>query len=95
LAQEVEVVEKELPEGYILYILRARRPKGLGTLSIQTMPSNVSPTATSSESEETRIKLARVGVSFVSSPSLSLSIDSSTPKVSAAALRLTRGRRSL
>jgi hypothetical protein len=89
LAQEVEVVEKELPEGYILYILRARRPKGLGTLSIQTMPSNVSPTATSSESEETRIKLARVGVSFVSSPSLSLSIDSSTPKVSAAALRLT------
>ncbi len=89
MAQEVEVVEKELPEGYILYILRARRPKGLGTLSIQTMPSNVSPTATSSESEETRIKLARVGVSFVSSPSLSLSIDSSTPKVSAAALRLT------
>jgi hypothetical protein len=54
------------------------------------MPSNVSPpTATNSESEETRIKLARVGVSFVSSPSLSLSIDSSTPKVSAASLRLT------
>jgi hypothetical protein len=90
LAQEVEVVEKELPEGYTLYIVRARRPKGLGTLSIQTMPSNVSPpTAVGSESEETRIKLARVGVSFVSSPSLSLSIDSSTPKVSAAALRLT------
>ncbi|NAZ31858.1 MAG: hypothetical protein GU352_04035, partial [Acidilobus sp.] len=84
------VVEKELPEGYTLYIVRARRPKGLGTLSIQTMPSNVSPpTATNSESEETRIKLARVGVSFVSSPSLSLSIDSSTPKVSAASLRLT------
>jgi hypothetical protein len=89
LAQEVEVVEKELPEGYILYVVRARRPKGLGTLSIQTMPSNVSPTATSSESEETRIKLARVGVSFVSSPSLSLSIDSSTPKIRAASPRLT------
>ena len=89
MAQEVEVVEKELPEGYILYVVRARRPKGLGTLSIQTMPSNVSPTATSSESEETRIKLARVGVSFVSSPSLSLSIDSSTPKIRAASPRLT------
>ncbi|MFP3320547.1 MAG: hypothetical protein RXO24_08275 [Acidilobus sp.] len=93
MAQEAEVVEKELkelPEGYTLYIVRVRRRKGLGTLSIQTMPSNVSPpTATSSESEETRIKLARVGVSFVSSPSLSLSIDSSTPKVSAASLRLT------
>ncbi|MFP3265074.1 MAG: hypothetical protein RXO54_04500 [Acidilobus sp.] len=88
MAQEVEVVEKELPEGYILYVVRARRPKGLGTLSIQTMPSNVSPTAVSSESEETRIKLARVGVSFASSPSLSLSINSSTPKISAAALRL-------
>jgi hypothetical protein len=90
LAQEVEVVEKELREGYTLYIVRARRPKGLGTLSIQTMPSNVSPpTAVGSESEETRIRLARVGVSFVSSPSLSLRINSSTPKISVAALRLT------
>jgi hypothetical protein len=88
LAQEIEVVEKELPEGYILYVVRARRPKGLGTLSIQTMSSNVSSAAVSSESEETRIKLARVGVSFASSPSLSLSINSSTPKISAAALRL-------
>jgi len=89
LAQEVEVVERELPEGYILYVVRARRPKGLGTLSIQAMSSNVSPTAVSSEGEETRIRLARVGVSFASSPSLSLSIDSSTPKISVAALRLT------
>jgi len=41
MTQEAEVVErelKELPEGYILYILRIRRHKGLGTLSIQTTP---------------------------------------------------------
>ena len=91
MAQEAEVVEKELkelPEGYILYIVRVRRPKGLGILSIQTTPGSAGSTAIS-EGEETRIKLARVGVSFASSPSLSLSIDSSTPKVSATALRLT------
>ncbi|MFP3320188.1 MAG: hypothetical protein RXO24_06470 [Acidilobus sp.] len=90
MAQEVEVIEKELPEGYTLYIVRARRPKGLGTLSIQTMPNNVSPpTAVSSESKETIIRLAKVGVSFASRLSLSLGIDLSTPKISAAALRLT------
>ncbi|NAZ31105.1 MAG: hypothetical protein GU352_00090, partial [Acidilobus sp.] len=110
MAQDVEVVEKELkelPEGYILYILRVRRPKGLGTLSIQATPRgqptqfgeagpplSVQATPGSagstaiSEVEETRIKLARVGVSFASGPSLSLGIDSSTPKVSVAALRL-------
>jgi len=91
VAQEAEVVEKELkelPEGYILYILRVRRPKGLGTLSIQTTPGSAGSTAIS-EGEETKIRLARVGVSFASSPSLSLGIDSSTPKVSVAALRLT------
>jgi hypothetical protein len=45
VAQEAEVVErelKELPEGYIVYILRTRR-KGLGTLSIQTAPGNAVP----------------------------------------------------
>jgi len=91
VAQEAEVVEKELkelPEGYILYIVRVRRPKGLGTLSIQTTPGSAGSTAIS-EGEETRIKLARVGVSFASSSSLSLRIDSSTPKISVAALRLT------
>jgi len=91
VAQEAEVVEKELkelPEGYILYIVRVRRPKGLGTLSIQTTPGSAGSTAIS-EGEETRIRLAKVGVSFASSSSLSLGIDSSTPKVSAAALRLT------
>jgi len=91
VAQEVEVVEKELkelPEGYMLYIVRVRRRKGLGTLSIQTTPGSAGSTAIS-EGEETRIRLAKVGVSFVSSPSLSLRIDSSTPKISAAALRLT------
>jgi len=91
VAQEAEVVEKELkelPEGYTLYIVRVRRPKGLGTLSIQTTPGSAGSTAIS-EGEETKIRLARVGVSFASSPSLSLGIDSSTPKVSVAALRLT------
>jgi hypothetical protein len=91
VAQEAEVIEKELkelPEGYILYIVRVRRPKGLGTLSIQTTPGSAGSTAIS-EGEETRIRLTKVGVSFAGSPSLSLSIDSSTPKVSAAALRLT------
>jgi hypothetical protein len=92
VAQEADVVEKELkelPEGYTLYIVRVRRPKGLGTLSIQTTPGSAGST-TISEGEETRIKLARVGVSFASSSSLSLSINSSTPKVSAAVLRLTK-----
>jgi len=91
VAQEVEVVEKELkelPEGYMLYIVRVRRRKGLDTLSIQTTPGSAGSTAIS-EGEETRIRLAKVGVSFVSNPSLSLRIDSSTPKISAAALRLT------
>jgi len=57
VAQEAEVVErelKELPEGYILYILRTRR-KGLGTLSIQTAPGNAGSTAIG-EGEEIRIK---------------------------------------
>ena len=88
MAQEVEIVEKELPEGYMLYVVRVRRPKGLGTLSIQTTPASAGSTAIS-EGEETRIRLTKVSVSFAGSPSLSLRIDSSTPKVSAAALRLT------
>jgi len=87
LAQEVEIVEKELPEGYMLYVVRVRRPKGLGTLSIQTTPASAGSTAIS-EGEETRIRLTKVGVSFASSSSLSLGIDSSTPKISVAALRL-------
>ncbi|MFP3320198.1 MAG: hypothetical protein RXO24_06520 [Acidilobus sp.] len=85
MAQEAEVVEEELHEDYI--ILRVRRPKGPGTLSIQTTPGSAGSAAIS-EVEEIRIRLARVGVSFASSPSLSLGIDSSTPKVSVAALRL-------
>ncbi|NAZ31462.1 MAG: hypothetical protein GU352_01960 [Acidilobus sp.] len=91
MAQEAEVVEKELkelPEGYTLYIVRVRRPKGLGTLSIQTTPGSAGST-TISEGEETKIMLARVGVSFASRSSLSLGIDLSTPKISVAALRLT------
>jgi len=67
VAQEAEVVEKELKElpeeGYILYILRVRRPKGLGTLSIQTAPGSAGSTAVS-EGEEIRIKLAKVSVRF-------------------------------
>jgi len=65
VAQEAEVVEKELkelPDGY-LYILRTRRRKGLGTLSIQTAPGSVGSTAVS-EGEEIRIKLAKVSVRF-------------------------------
>ncbi|MFP3320496.1 MAG: hypothetical protein RXO24_08020 [Acidilobus sp.] len=65
MAQEAEVVEKELkelPDGY-LYILRTRRRKGLGTLSIQTAPGSVGSTAVS-EGEEIRIKLAKVSVRF-------------------------------
>ncbi|MFP3287553.1 MAG: hypothetical protein RXP86_09870, partial [Acidilobus sp.] len=54
---------------------------------VQATPGSAGSTAIS-EVEETRIKLARVGVSFASGPSLSLGIGSSTPKVSAAALRL-------
>jgi len=88
LTQEVEIVEKELPEGYMLYVIRVRRPKGLGTLSLQTAPGSAGST-TISEGEETKIRLARVGVSFASRLSLSLGIDLSTPKISAAALRLT------
>jgi hypothetical protein len=105
VAQEAEVVEEELHEDYI--IVRIRRPKGPGTLSIQTTPGGqpaqfgeagpslsiqTTPgsagSAAISEVEEIRIRLARVGVSFANSPSLSLGIDSSTPKVSVAALRL-------
>ncbi|MFP3287823.1 MAG: hypothetical protein RXP86_11235 [Acidilobus sp.] len=81
MAQEVVEKElKELPEGYILYIVRVRRPKGLGTLSTRTTPGSAGSTAVS-EGEEIRIKLIKVGVSFASSPSLSLSIDSSIPKI--------------
>ncbi|WP_148666720.1 hypothetical protein [Acidilobus sp. 7A] len=86
MAQEAEVVEKELKElpeeGYILYILRVRRPKGLGTLSIQTTPGNASSTAIS-EGEEIRIRLARVGVSFERPADIKLSLNAETPSFSA------------
>jgi hypothetical protein len=85
VAQEAEVVEKELkelPEGYILYILRARRPKGLGTLSIQTAPGSAGSTAIS-EGEEIRIKLAKVGVSFERPADIKLSLNAEAPSFSA------------
>ncbi|MFP3287004.1 MAG: hypothetical protein RXP86_07115 [Acidilobus sp.] len=84
MAQEAEVVEKELkklPDGY-LYILRTRRRKGLGTLSIQTAPGSAGSTAVS-EGEEIRIKLAEVGVSFERPAGIKLGLNAETPSFSA------------
>jgi len=86
VAQEAEVVEKELKElpeeGYILYILRVRRPKGLGTLSIQTAPGSAGSTAVS-EGEEIRIKLAKVSVRFERPADIKLSLNAEAPSFSA------------
>jgi hypothetical protein len=86
VAQEAEVVEKELKElpeeGYILYILRVRRPKGLGTLSIQTSPGNAGSTAVS-EGEEIRIRLAKVSVRFERPADIKLSLNAEAPSFSA------------
>ncbi|MFP3287643.1 MAG: hypothetical protein RXP86_10325 [Acidilobus sp.] len=84
MAQEAEVVEKELkelPDGY-LYILRTRRPKGLGTLSIQTAPGSAGSTAVS-EGEEIRIKLVEVGVRFERPADIKLSLNAEAPSFSA------------
>jgi hypothetical protein len=85
VAQEAEVVEKELKElpeeGYILYILRVRRPKGLGTLSIQTSPGNAGSTAVS-EGEEIRIRLAKVSVRFERPADIKLSLNAEAPSFS-------------
>ena len=84
MAQEAEVVEKELkelPDGY-LYILRTRRRKGLGTLSIQTAPGSAGSTAVS-EGEEIRIKLAKVGVRFERPAGIKLSLNAEAPSFSA------------
>jgi len=84
VAQEAEVVEKELkelPDGY-LYILRARRPKGLGTLSIQTAPGSAGSTAVS-EGEEIRIKLAKVSVRFERPADIKLGLNAEAPSFSA------------
>ncbi|MFP3287507.1 MAG: hypothetical protein RXP86_09640 [Acidilobus sp.] len=84
MAQEAEVVEKELkelPDGY-LYILRARRRKGLGTLSIQTAPGSAGSTAVS-EGEEIRIKLAKVSVRFERPADIKLSLNAEAPSFSA------------
>ncbi|MFP3319680.1 MAG: hypothetical protein RXO24_03905 [Acidilobus sp.] len=84
MAQEAEVVEKELkelPDGY-LYILRARRPKGLGTLSIQTAPGSAGSTAVS-EGEEIRIKLAKVSVRFERPADIKLSLNAEASSFSA------------
>jgi len=85
MAEKVEVVEEELPEGYVLYVIRGF--KGLGASSIQTMPGGVSPSAVGGE--EVRIRLARVGIGFVSPPSLTLSINSATPDLGVTTLRPT------
>jgi hypothetical protein len=85
MAEKVEVVEEELPEGYVLYVIRGF--KGLGTSSIPTMPGGVGPSAVGGE--EVRIRLARVGVGFASPPSLTLSINSTTPDLGITTLRLT------
>ncbi len=86
MAQEAEVVEKELKElaeeGYILYILRVRRPKGLSTLSIQTAPGSAGSTAVS-EGEEIRIKLAKVSVRFERPADIKLSLNAEAPSFSA------------
>ncbi|MFP3321342.1 MAG: hypothetical protein RXO24_12300, partial [Acidilobus sp.] len=85
MAQEAEVVErelKELPEGYILYILRTHRRKGLGTLSIQTAPGSAGSTAIS-EGEEIRIKLAKVSVRFERPSDIKLSLNAEAPSFSA------------
>jgi len=85
VAQEAEVVEKELKElaeeGYILYILRTRRPKGLGTLSIQTAPGSAGSTAVS-EGEEIRIRLAKVGVRFERPADITLGLNAKAPSFS-------------
>jgi len=83
VAQEAEVVEKELkelPDGY-LYILRARRRKGLGTLSIQTAPGSAGST-TVSEGKEIRIKLVEVGVRFERPAGIKLGLNAEVPSVS-------------
>ncbi|MFP3287320.1 MAG: hypothetical protein RXP86_08705 [Acidilobus sp.] len=83
--QEAEVVErelKELPEGYMLYILRIRRHKGLGTLSIQTTQGSAGSTAVS-EGEEVRIKLAKVSVRFERPADIKLSLNAEAPSFSA------------
>jgi hypothetical protein len=85
MAEKVEVVEEELPEGYVLYIIRGF--KGLGASSIPTMPGGVGPSAVGGE--EVRIRLAKVGVSFASPPSLTLSINSTTPDIGVTTLRPT------
>ncbi len=85
MAQEAEVVErelKELPEGYILYILRTHRRKGLGTLSIQTAPGSAGSTAIS-EGEEIRIKLAKVSVRFERPAGIKLGLNAEAPSFSA------------
>ena len=81
MAEKVEVVKEEFPEGYVLYIIRGFR--GLGSLSIQTMPSSVGTNV--GEGGEFRVRFTRVGVGFTNPPSLSLNLDSSRPRITTTA----------
>jgi len=48
MAEKIEVVKEEFPEGYVLYIIRGFR--GLGSLSIQTKPSSIGTSVSNVES---------------------------------------------
>ncbi|WP_156519719.1 hypothetical protein, partial [Caldivirga sp. MU80] len=81
MAEKVEVVKEEFPEGYVLYIIRGFR--GLGSLSIQAMPSSVGTSV--GEGGEFRVRFTRVDVDFTNPPSLSLNLNSSRPKITTTA----------
>jgi len=81
MAEKIEVVKEEFPEGYVLYIIRGFR--GLGSLSIQTMPSSVGTSV--GEGGEFRVRFTRVDVDFTNPLSISLNIDSSRPRITTTA----------
>ena len=81
MAEKIEVVKEEFPEGYVLYIIRGFR--GLGILSIRSTPSGVD-SGFSSERRELKVKFAKVNVSFNKPVSINFNINSnisSTPYI--------------
>jgi len=81
MAEKIEVVKEEFPEGYVLYIIRGFR--GLGILSIRSTPSGVD-SGFSSEGRELKVKFAKVSVSFNKPVSINFNINSnisSTPYI--------------
>ena len=81
MAEKIEIVKEEFPEGYVLYIIRGFR--GLGILSIRSTPSGVD-SGFSSEGRELKVKFAKVSVSFNKPVSINFNINSnisSTPYI--------------